>query len=121
MRGIRVHVLRDAMGDFSNGGISGKHTSLWLVDTGLPRELTRQVPEGQEATCVRLTQTAPGYNVLVPMFADGPNLVGPMASGAYAIAKYGHEAEAWKKLGLSGAIPVHDRYETQAQYDALSR
>jgi hypothetical protein len=120
MQGIRLHVLRDALGDCTNGGISAAHTTLWLID--LPDQcaaFTREVPDG--APTVYLTQTARDYPVLAAGPPSGGRIVGPMAGGNYAIAQYGDDAKAWKALGLSGAIPVHDRYETQAQYDALSR
>jgi hypothetical protein len=121
--GIQLSVLRSASGDCTNGGISAEHAYLWLVD--LPYSvhhagMVRRVPAG--APTVRLTQTTPGYNVLVPTNGrQTAHLIGPMAGGNYAIAQYGDDAKAWKLLGLSGAIPVHDRFETQAQYDALTR
>ena len=119
LRGVRLSVLRDARGDFTGGGVSSQHADLWLVDVTLPPRWTRPIPEG--GVTVRLAQTVPGYWVLEPTIQPGDK-VGPMAGGNYAIAKYGTDAQAWSSLlGHVGAIPVHDRFETQEQYDALSR
>jgi hypothetical protein len=116
-RGIRLSVLRSAHGDCTNGGITSDHVFLTLVGDGVPP----LSPASPAAPAVTLTETMPGYKVLVP--ADQPaHLIGPMAGGSYAVGQYGREGEVWRQLaGTHGALPVHDRFETQEHYDALSR
>jgi hypothetical protein len=119
LRGIRLSVLKSAMGDTTNGGISATAAFLVLVDDRIPPR-DRNDTASERMPAVRLTETVPGYQVLVPV--DGrPGEIGPMAGGNYAVGRYGPTGTVWKALtGTHGALPVHDRYETQAQYDALS-
>lgn len=122
VRGVRLSVLRNALGDSTNGGITATATFVVLVDDRLTaREANDNVNDRTPG--VRLIETAPGYQVLVPIESQVPGSarsIGPMAGGSYAVGNYGGR-DAWKRLtGSYGALPVHDRFETQAQYDALS-
>lgn len=52
-----------------------------------------------------------------------PDQVGPMAGGHYAGTSDGRFSAAVEKILGSrfyGAVPIHDRFETVAQYEALS-
>lgn len=75
----------------------------------------------------RLERNALGNVVLVAdptdeqvAMADGDaqRLIGPMMGGNYGATSDSRWAAA---TGMYGAIPIHDRYETRAQYDSLSR
>jgi hypothetical protein len=59
-----------------------------------------------------------------PLLADGDKTIGPMMGGSYVGTSDSRFREAVEKLlghGFYGAVPFHDRFETPAQYEALSR
>lgn len=122
MLGIKLSVLRSALGDCTNGGITAEATHVILIDDRIPESEQRYEPSDRSPG-VRLTRTTRDYQVLVPIdpwIPTGGRTVGPMAGGSYAVGDYGN-SEVWKRLtGGQGALPVHDRFETEAQYRALS-
>ena len=60
---------------------------------------------------------------LRPYNPNRKNLIGPMCNGMIAEVNSTITSQLEKMVGypISKYIPVHDRYETQEQYDALSR
>lgn len=118
--GLRAAILTGPYGDCSNGGISSRWKHVTVVGDDIPERHKVRT----QAPAVRLTETAQGYLVAVPV--DQPrDTVGPMASGAYIVVQYASDgASDWRDLlgvTFSAAIPLHDRFETAAQYEALSR
>lgn len=122
MLGIKLSVLRSALGDCTNGGITAEATNVILIDDRIP-ESKRHYAPSDRSPGVRLTTTARDYHVLVPIdpwIPTGGRTIGPMAGGSYAVGDYG-SGELWKQLtGGQGALPVHDRFETEAHYNAMS-
>ncbi len=55
----------------------------------------------------------------VPARPEGT--VGPMMGGCYIATSDSRFKRLSAMLGLYGAVPLHDRFETPAQYEALSR
>lgn len=91
-----------------NGGISATHQQVLVVGANVPR-----VFAAGDLPVVEVGETLPGHTVLRPV--DRPDgAVGPMASGAYVVTSDGR----WP---FAGPVPLHDRFETPAQYDVLSR
>jgi hypothetical protein len=69
-----------------------------------------------------LTRNYYGSPVLVPQ--DQPEgLIGPMAGGNFAgssDSRFNQAVSEMAGFNFYGAIPIHDRYETQREYDLLA-
>ncbi len=98
----------------SNGGISEKFTDILIVD-GIDD------PDYDKPNAVELiTRFIGGERVLTfqPINGLHKDTTGWMAGGAYI----GSSDSRFRKLaGFYGAVPLHDRQETWAEYDRLSR
>jgi hypothetical protein len=115
--GLTVYVYRTAtLGDCTGGGISGRHAELTVVNIEGPSKPRPDAP------AVALLDGAMGTKRLVPVLGSDEEgwqmvapegYVGPMMGGNYAASSDGRFRDA---CGFYGAIPVHDRYETVAQY-----
>jgi hypothetical protein len=131
--GLRVSVYRNAerglQGDFTNGGISGKYGSLTLVNVSGPSEPTDDAPAAM------LVHGNLGTAIIVPAIwsegtrewqeqpsqtAEGP---ARMFGGNYAGTSDSRFHEAVRRLiGQSHvAVAIHDRSDTWADYEMLSR
>ena len=111
-RGLIVHVLRPAEGgDTTNGGVTSRFAQFVLIGDGLPEifEPDARLP------ALRLVRRRIGdrqADYAVP--TDHPEgLAGPMFGGNFV-----HTSDG--RFGRD-PLPVHDRFETWAQHDALSR
>lgn len=144
--GLIVSVLRDArLGDSSNGGLSGRFTSLTVVNVDGPFNPTDERP------AVMLAAGAYGAPILVPAVetdlgweaipSNTDDYAGPMFGGAHAYSsdsRWGRAVGDLVRRGLRGrgwtegkwgadtyavptAVPIHDRVETWETYEALSR
>ena len=80
-----------------------------------------------DAPAALLTQNALGGPIIVPAFIDElgnaqpvkrGGMIGPMFGGTFAASSDSRFGRATEQ---SGAISIHDRFESVAQYDALSR
>lgn len=105
----------------SNGGVSDQYDSVTVYPQGTsPSEVERVT----DAVTLEYGNLA-GTVIAVPLNQpEHPRVVGPMASGAYIATSDSRFREAVEKMlghRFYGAIPLHDRFETWAQYDALSR
>ena len=118
--GLSVSVYRWGLGDCTNGGESAGVGSLCVVNVsgpfsprpGLPAFELVEGPGGR------------GHAILRPVEAKKPGMVGPMFGGNYAETSDGRFTEALRDLTgtkFYGAVPIFDRYETPADYEALSR
>lgn len=118
--GINVNVYRCALGDSTNGGVSGTADQLCVVNLRGPFEPTGKCP------AVMLRPGPAGSQHLVPaeLTSDGwrelrkPDHVGPMSGGNFASSSDGRFSGA---IGFYGAVAIHDRYESQELNDMLSR
>ena len=109
-KGVRYSVFRDADGhDCTNGGVSSKVAEITLVGPDVPERNT--VRDAAPAFRIK-TITVGGVDHLSVEPVDQPKgMIGPMFGGNYAICHHNND-------GLPHALPIHDRFETQAQYDA---
>lgn len=109
---ITVCVLRSTLGDTTNGGVTARETTFTLLDENEP------VPErgGPFLRLVRRHLFGDVYVHAEPV--DEPvGKIGPMAGGN---AVYTPGSRYRDLVGHRYPIPVHDRYETPAEYRLLS-
>lgn len=113
--GLTLSVLRDAgLGDHTNGGISGTHNRI----TALHPDLDGPFEPSESAPAMRLEDRGRYGWRLVPLQRP-EGMIGPMFGGNYATSC---DSRLSRLIGLDkGAIPIHDRFETPADYDDLSR
>ena len=119
MKGILAYILRSTepdllrWGDSSNGGISSRCHQVILVSGDMAVEGPFEPNERTPAVAL---YSHGAHCIAVPV--NRPNgMVGPMFGGCYIATSDSRFREA---VGIYGAIPLHDRFETQEQYDSLS-
>ena len=125
---LRLDVYAPPYGECSNHGITHTHDHVLVICPEGPVEIDLDDPPDNLMRLERGT-IAPSTKTLrlVPATGDTAGLVGPMMGGCYAstsdarwhslLATYVGKDDAY----IASAVPIHDRYETQEQYDALSR
>jgi len=104
----------------ANGGVSEHYDSVVVYPSGT---LAHEVERVTDAVTLEEGNLY-GTVVAVPIAYPEGVTVGPMASGAYiATSDSRFRREVEKMLGHTfyGAVPLHDRFETVDQYNALSR
>jgi hypothetical protein len=137
MRGLRCSIYRSdfiSSHDTTNGGLSSRYDNVWVLAPngyeGRGNQYTTPlltIPEDdlKEGNLVKvLVREIFGseYRCLVPCGPDGSSLdpvpgLGPMCGGNVVWTSDGR----WKKLtGCDYALALHDRFETQAEYDLYS-
>lgn len=119
---VSVEVLKGKYAS-SNGGVSDRYDTLDLYPAGTWESQVH--PDHRDKAVVLEEGNLSGTVIVVPVSApSGVTHCGPMASGAYVASSDSRFREAVEKLlghRFYGALPLHDRYETWGQYDALSR
>jgi len=118
--GMTVSVFRWGLGDCTNNGVSAVAGSLCVVNVPGPFNPSPALP------AVELVEGpgGRGHVILRPVEAKNPGMVGPMSGGNFGYSSDSRFSEAIQKLTGSrhyGAVSIHDRYETPAEYEALSR
>lgn len=118
-KGLWVSVYRDAsMSDSTNGGVSGYQDRFVLLGTNGPFEADNEKEGNMALTLVPGpfgTTRAVMANDETGEAIDGPpGEVGPMFGGNFI---YSSDS----RFPSDTPIKVFDRFETQQQYDALSR
>ncbi len=122
--GLLLHVARTVYStndsDSTNGGVSGQSHLLLCVNIRGPIDNdTDRLPK------VMLHENSRGNPIIVPATQDEngewvplrpEGMVGPMAGGNYATG----DSRFSERVPFYGAVPIHDRFETPAQYSALS-
>lgn len=118
--GMIVNVLKNALGDCTNGGISGSANYLCVVNVDGPFEPTEKYP------AAILTTNQVGNPVIKPAeydkttYADGSAEINFsvkegwfMMGGNFAYTSDSRFGKALRKMGANfyGAIPIHDRQE----------
>lgn len=112
-KGFRAEILTGPYHS-PNGGISATAQHVTIIGDAVPEELRLFTPD-EEAPAVRMTGWQ--HRSFIPVDKPAGAFIGPMASGAFV---YSLDSR-WEDLtGSRGPIPLHDRYETAAQYNALS-
>jgi len=111
-KGLLVFVLRAAGGSCTNGGVTDKYDKFILTGEGIP-EIFAPSEETPELRLVKRMFSGKPYYHAEPV--DQPeNMVGPMAGGNYI-------KTSDSRFPIDYPIGVHDRFETQELYDAMSR
>jgi hypothetical protein len=135
--GLRAGIFKRGGTSFSNGGVSESHDELTLVNVAGPFE---ERPSAPAALLVRgnmpgtvkvvIAEECPVEEGTVILGGDVGSLVGyrpakpreaagPMMGGCYVAASDSRFGEACEELGgerFPGAVPLHDRFESSAQY-----
>lgn len=105
--GLLVFVHRPAgFPDGTNDGISGRHTKLCVVNVEGPFEPSDDIP----AAIVKPSPT--GRTWVIEPVEKPEGMVGPMHGG--------NLADATDSRWTYGAVRIHDRFETEETYRALS-
>jgi hypothetical protein len=118
--GMTVSVFRWDLGDCTNNGVSAVAGSLCVVNVSGPFNPSPALP------AVELVEGpgGRGHAIIRPVEAKKPGMVGAMFGGNFGYSSDSRFSEAVQKLTGSrhyGAVAIHDRYETPAEYEALSR
>jgi len=126
MRGISVNIYRSDLGDCTNGGATspansqGKTVILFDPEIRNGNYALDKCKDDPRVICLRVVRrwigTKNEYIHCEPINAKGDGCVGPMAGGNYVGSSDSRFCDV-----SPYPIPVHDRFETQAQYDMLSR
>jgi len=119
--GLRVSIIRDSGTNCSNGGVSSAKNMLTLVNVEGPSEPTDDAPAATvEHNAFNTVKVVP----VARLERFGENKIGPMMGGCYVTTSDSRFGEKLRDMGQSNsyvAIPLHDRYETQKEYNALSK
>jgi hypothetical protein len=116
--GLIADIYKSKYGDCSNGGLSGKVDSVTIINIEGPFEPTEDRP-----AVLLVTGNLPGTVKIVPASMPEDKRVGPMMGGTYVDTSDSRLGEAIERLGgprYGGPVPLHDRFETQAEYNSLS-
>lgn len=121
MRGVSVSIFRSDLGDCTNGGVTNPANSqgkVVVVFDSAIRDGNYRLDDclkDPRFVCLKVVRR-PGYTHCEPLIA-GRSGIGPMAGGNYV---YSMDSRFTTSVGRY-PVPVHDRFETQEQYDLLSR
>lgn len=119
-RGIRLSIYKDKGQDFSNGGVSSYTDQVTLVEGPHGEQVKGPFEPTEEAPAVKIVKKSVGGRVsysVQPVEAPGDGTPW-MAGGTYV----GTSDSRFSDLtGIYGALSFHDRTESWALYNALSR
>ena len=125
MRAISASVYRchwnDEDYDPTNGGASGRYDRILVVCPYGPDEV-----DGTEDNLFKAVshKNSFGKTVVLEPYNQPEGMCGPMFGGNYAASsdsRFCRTIESEYGGDFYGAVPIHDRFETWALYDALSR
>lgn len=116
--GIRVSIYKDGGRSWSNGGISDLHDEATLIlPDGGPFKPTFDAP------AIKIVGNTAGTIKAIP-YDDTKwrheKPIGPMMGGSYIAtsdSRFSEETERVLGARFYGAVPLHDRFETQSDYD----
>jgi len=114
--GLYADIFKHNGQSFSNGGVSETHDMVCVINVPGPFN-----PDDRHPAVLLVPGNLPNTAKVVPL-KEPANQVGPMMGGCYVSTSDSRFSEAVKALtgSYASVAPLHDRYETQAQYDALS-
>lgn len=114
MKALRINVYRWNLGDCSNNGITSRYNDLLLLcDEGYIEVDETNPPENLVKIVTRFI-CGREYKHIEPVASTAPGCVGWMDGGAVAYSCDSRFSEMSEY-----PLCVHDRQETQAQYDAM--
>ena len=108
--GLLVFVLRSKT-DCTNGGISSKHDQFVLTGPGIEGPF---IPDARAPELRLVRRDIGGEYLSCEPVARPAGKVGPMFGGNFI-----HTSDS--RFPSKYPIPVHDRFDTQADYDSLTR
>lgn len=117
--GLSVDIFRWSLGDCTNGGQSSGVKSVCVVNIPGPSN------PGPDRPAFELVNGpgGKGHAILRPV-SGKPDQIGPMFGGNFGHASDSRFSQAVRELtGVAhyGAVHIHDRYETAADYESLTR
>lgn len=127
--GLTVDIYKHGGQDFSNGGLSSDHDEVTIVNVSGPYEPTPERPAvllvaGSRAGIAKVIPAVEHENGQGGWAAlSDPGSVGPMMGGCYVASpdsRFATAVEAIVGGRFYGAVPLHDRFETPAEYAAYS-
>jgi len=126
MSGLRAHVFKTPLYEHcSNGGISARCDEVTIMNADGPSEPTPDAP------AVLLVANGPGMVRAVPAVRiddewhplELEDVVGPAMGGAYVASPCTPFSDATEEITgapFYGAVALHDRFETTAEYAVFS-
>lgn len=117
-RALPVDVLRTKYKGSSNGGISEKYDRLLVLCKDGFEEVDLNNPPENLVVVVKRNMFGKCSDYIEPYASLKKGCVGWMFGGSYAESSDSRFSEM---VGFYGAVAIHDRQETQEQYDLLSR
>ena len=108
MKCLSLTVYRCSLGDCTNGGISAVENTVYIPCDEGPTDSDNIKPE----LLFNGEQRGPNYWAITPMMQPKGKL-GPMHGG--------NLASTCDSRGKGMVYRIHDRFETQAEYDSMSR
>ena len=118
-KGLSVRVLRDGLGDCTNGGVTSIHNDFILVGEGVP-EVAGGESSNKLVLCSKRVSSDRILTYAVPLslYDVEKNCSLAVMMGGNFIYSFDSR---FRKLTQEGSpIPVHDRVETWEQYCQLS-
>lgn len=123
MKNLSVSVYRDHLGDCTNHGITSRHNDLILFWDCTRKEAEnyceeKNIDKDTALFLVKRELWGEDHSYAAPLIYP-KNMVGPMSGGNFV---YTCDSRLYKLNNLTCAspIPVHDRFDTQEMYEALS-
>lgn len=114
-KGITASIYRDGPSDYSNGGTSAKVKQVTVL---CPNGVFEPSPDAPAVKIVkRMIGGKPCIHAETVEPGNRVGMVGPMWGGTYIASSDSRFSEA---TGIYGAIALHDRWETSAQYASNS-
>lgn len=117
--GLSVSIYRWCLGDCTNGGESSRAESVCVINIPGPFNPGPYLPAFELVE----GPGGKGHAILRPVKSQ-PGKIGPMFGGNFGYSTDSRFSQALRDLtGLphSGAVHIHDRYETAEEYEALTR
>lgn len=115
LKGLIVYVYRNSMQDCTGGGVSSIFNEFVLTGPGIP-EIT-EPRDGMPALELQSKKSGKDiYFYVTPIPRKEKGKIGPMMGGNLVST-----SDSRFRSIFGAALPIHDRYETQEVYDALSR
>lgn len=123
--GLNADIFKSSGRSFSNGGLSEFHDRVCIVNLPGPFEPYPDSPavmlvHGNLPNTAKMVPAVHENGVWWPKEYAGK--VGPMMGGTYVSTSDSRLSQAVRDLTgrYADIVPLHDRWETQAEYDAPS-
>lgn len=125
--GLTAYILKHNGNSSSNGGVSAAHNEVTIVNAEGPATPTRERPPVMivYGNLPGTVKAVPAEEITPGVFVTGSasGRVGPMHGGTFIESSDSRFGELVEKLGgqrFGGPVALHDRFETTAEYAALS-